>query len=372
MSVSPAFVPLLALLSIPQSMPQPVVQSTPVSGTRSSADGPALGCLEAEVAKSDLALHRRYLYETNGRQGVRGYGGPASNASIVIPAGTPDSDRLVILWHGFMASPAEMRPLGEHLARSLGATIYIPLIPGFGSGHRIADRFKLEAWRRSLEQAIERGASCHRQIALVGYSIGGGLVAEHLLTGSIAPDDSTHSIGSIRSVVLLSPYVETARWMAPAFKSRARAGFLHVLRSVIRLRRVALERIYKLSRRRYRDLVVLLEEPSIYDQRFSLRAGINMLHLTRRLKRFAAEATTDTPTFLALSEADQTVDPGFSEVWVRRHFRQLETTVRYQRTEQIAHQIVVPSVNPKSAELFAAIASFVGRHFEEVDSGARR
>jgi len=315
------------------------------------------GCLAGEARQADLALHRRYLYDTNGARGVRGYGGPSSSESIVLPG----SEHLVVLWHGFMASPEEMRPLAERLHRELGVTAYVPLLPGFGGGHRIADRFELAAWTRGVGDALARAGSCHRSASLVGYSVGGGLLAERLL--STTGEGEQGEPLEVRSLVLLSPYVQTAGWMAPALGTRVRAGFLHFLRSGLRLRRVSLRAVHELSRRRYRDLEALLDEPQVYDQRFSLRAGINMLHLSRRLDRLPRNAASEVPTFLAFTEADRTVSWSRSEAFVRRRFRHLEANVRYEREAGIPHQIVVPAVNPRAEDLFAAIADFVGRHF---------
>ena len=311
-------------------------------------------CLAERVADHDRDLHRRYLYETNGRQGIRGYDEEASNASILIPG----SDRLVILWHGFMASPPEMEPLGQYLHETIGATIYIPLIPGFGSGHKVADKFDLDVWRASVRDAIEMGERCSDEMALVGYSIGGGLVADYLF--STAPKQPT----SVRSLVLLSPYIETASWMAPALRTRVRAAFMHGLRSVLRLRSLRLETLYRSSRRRYRDLELLLAHPETYDQSFSLRAGLNMLHMTRRLRGSVGAAVSHLPTLLAFSEADQTVNWAFSEKFVHRRFPAVAPVIRYPDAEGIPHQIVAPEVNPEHEALFDGIAGFLATHFE--------
>lgn len=331
--------PLLAVSRLPADMP---IKEEPSN------------CLAAGVEERDRALHWRYLYETNGRQGIRSYEEAGSNASILIPG----SDQLVVLWHGFMASPPEMEPLGRHLHRALGATIYIPLIPGFGSGHKVADRSAFEDWRESVRADLEVASGCHSAIALVGYSIGGGLILDYLL------DPETEPPSGIRSVTLLSPYIETAGWMAPALRSLPRAGFMRLLRTGLRLRRLKLETLYRWSRRRYRDLSVLLDHPETYDQSFSLKAGINMLRLTRRLRGVAEGATSGLPVQLALSEADRTVGWSFTESFVARHFSSVETVVRYPAEDEIPHQIVVPEVNPRHDELFSFVADFVERHFE--------
>lgn len=325
----------------------------PAASARASPITP--GCLPREAERNDRDLHRRYLYETNGRQGLRGYGSPDSAGSIVLTG----SDDVVVLWHGFMASPPEMRPLGEAIHRSLGATVYIPLLPGFGGGARVADTFGLEDWRASVRNAIERARACHSRLALVGYSIGGGLLADYLLT------DGADGSSAIRALVLLSPYVETAPWMMPALGTSPRRGLLRLLRSGLRLRRVRLETVDGLAGGRYRDLHPLLADPKVYDQRFSLRAGINMLDLSARLAGLPEGARSDLPTLLAVSEADRTVSWRAAEAFAGERFTDLEMTIRYEKSAAVPHEIVVPGVNPRLFELEETVTRFLARHLDE-------
>lgn len=102
--------------------------------------------------------------------------------------------------HGFMGTPAEMRPLANRL-HAAGWTTQGILLPGFGpdivrlSAMRRSDWVSdaLTAWRRFRQQ--------HAHAVLVGYSMGGA-VALHL--ASMLPADQ---------VVLLAPFWSLGGWV---------------------------------------------------------------------------------------------------------------------------------------------------------------
>ena len=54
----------------------------------------------------------------------------------------------------------------------------------------------------------------------------------------------------------------------------------------------------------------------------------------------------------------------FTEEFVRERFAAAEPVIRYPGADEIAHQIVVPEVNPRFEELAAAAAGFLERRFE--------
>ena len=107
-----------------------------------------------------------------------------------------------------------------------------------------------------------------------------------------------------------------------------------------------------------------MAQPEVYDQSVSLKAGINMLRLTRRLRRAADGAVIELPTMLAFTEADRTVGWGFTQEFIGHRFTDLGPTVRYARDRSIPHQIVVPAVNPEHEQLFATVGEFLQSHFE--------
>ncbi len=80
----------------------------------------------------------------------------------------------VLLIHGFMAVPAEMRELAEML-HAKGYTVYAPRLPGHGTS---PNDLKLRSWQE-WSQAIKRGhdilKECHDRVVVAGFSTGAGL-----------------------------------------------------------------------------------------------------------------------------------------------------------------------------------------------------
>ena len=80
----------------------------------------------------------------------------------------------VLLIHGFMAVPQEMRELAEML-HARGYTVYVPRLPGHGTS---PDDLKLRRWQE-WSQTIRRGHAilkdCHASVVVAGFSTGAGL-----------------------------------------------------------------------------------------------------------------------------------------------------------------------------------------------------
>jgi alpha-beta hydrolase superfamily lysophospholipase len=286
-------------------------------------------------AQTGASLELEYRIRTFGRSGIRNFTQPGSNAPIFIGG----DDTLVVLIHGFMASPQEMLPLGKAIHASLGTSVYMPLIRGFGSGAEIARSYRLEDWRAGIADSIAWGEHCYTRVFLVGYSVGGGLVAGHVL------ESEPHGVSG---QVLLSPFFKGAPWQQTWAGATASKGFLGILTTLFRVKKISLSTIDRVSRGNYHDLTSLLQDPDTYDQSFALRAGMNMLDLTRLLKSVPNRMTVDIPTSVAISESDQTISHRYALKFVNRHFPNLGGTLVLERNEQIPHQIVVPDddLNP--------------------------
>ncbi len=110
----------------------------------------------------------------------------------------------ILCIHGFMASPAEIRWLGKHLADQ-GYTVYGPRLPGHATDYRDMARQRWQDWYASVEDALAvLRAQCDR-VLVVGHSMGGMLglmLAAH-----------THIDGL---AALASPVLFTSRSMATA------------------------------------------------------------------------------------------------------------------------------------------------------------
>ena len=286
-------------------------------------------------ARMGEALDLEYRIKTFGMWGIRGFEGPDSNAPVFIE-GNAD---LVVLYHGFMASPPEMVPLGRLINEALGASVYIPLIPGFGANVEVSQLYRFPDWVQAVDESLHWGKNCFSRVFVVGYSIGGGLIAHHVL----AADHET-----VDGQVLLSPFFKGAPWQQTWVGAVATKGFLGFLKTVFRFKKISLERIASITHGNYRDLEILLEDPTIYDQSFALRAGMNISDLTRALKSVPNRETSGVPTAVAISASDQTISKKYALKFSERHFSDLRSTLVLAEEEQIPHEIVVPhdELNP--------------------------
>ncbi len=80
----------------------------------------------------------------------------------------------ILCLHGFMASPAEIRWVGKHLADE-GCTVYGPRMPGHATDYRDMERQHWQDWYTAAEDALGiLRAQCDR-VYVVGHSMGGML-----------------------------------------------------------------------------------------------------------------------------------------------------------------------------------------------------
>ncbi len=321
--------------------------------------------LEASVQRQSKALDAEYDITGGGGGGLRRSEDGRSTAPFVL---TGDR-RVILLLHGFLASPPEMRPLAELLHERTGNTVYVPAIPGFGGPPQAMRGVRLEHWRFAVRDALAAAEKCSDEIAVVGYSLGGGLAIEHLLGSSEGQVASTDS--RIASLTLLSPYVRGARWQLSRLGVSAPQALLGLLRHAMRLERVRLERVYRWSGRRYRDLEIVLQDPLIYDQAFSLRGGLDLLALDRRLRRLRRRLAhrPQLPVFLAVTAADRTIDWRAARRYVGEVFANVEHLEVIDRDRLVPHQIVVPDArrNPDAEALFERIAGFVAASWSRAE-----
>ncbi len=80
----------------------------------------------------------------------------------------------VLCLHGFMASPAEIRWLGAHLAAQ-GYTVYAPRLPGHATDHHDMARQHWQDWYTAAVDALGILRSQCEQVFVVGHSMGGML-----------------------------------------------------------------------------------------------------------------------------------------------------------------------------------------------------
>jgi len=91
-------------------------------------------------------------------------------------AGSGDTG--VLLIHGYLATPEEMRGLAEHLAQS-GLRVHAPLVAGHGTSLEDFGNTSWQDWHESVEIALRGLQEKCANVFVVGLSLG-GLQALHL------------------------------------------------------------------------------------------------------------------------------------------------------------------------------------------------
>lgn len=80
----------------------------------------------------------------------------------------------VLLIHGFVGYPGELRRLGDVL-HGQGYTVYAPLLAGHGGSPEDLKGVPWQAWQRSAERGFDTLAERCSQVVVVGQSLGGAL-----------------------------------------------------------------------------------------------------------------------------------------------------------------------------------------------------
>jgi carboxylesterase len=114
----------------------------------------------------------------------------------------------VLLIHGYTATTAEVRPLGESLAEN-GFTVCAPLLPGHGTTPEELNTKRWQDWANECEQAYRRLARGCSHIFLAGESLG-GLLAFYL-AGELPEAAGIMAF----SPGLKAPKLGLARFLAP-------------------------------------------------------------------------------------------------------------------------------------------------------------
>ncbi|MBH47744.1 MAG: hypothetical protein CME71_06200 [Halobacteriovorax sp.] len=307
--------------------------------------------LQADIKKLSNEIHAEYLGHTKGKHGIKNFEQERTNEALFIEG----DDKVIVMFHGFMASPREMLPLAKSIHQELGHSVYIPMIRGFGAVSEINDKYNFDHWRLGVSQNIALVTKCFSSIGVIGYSIGAGMLVDHLLSDKLSP--------KVKSVALLSPFFKGHSWQAPALGTTVSKSVLNLMRYVLRVERVKLTTVDKVVRGKYKDLQVLIDDPDTYTQSFSVISGKALMDITKALKDKDRDITSELPTFLAYSKSDQTISWRFARRYVDRHFKQVDDTFILEKDLAIPHEIVVPNseLNPTYIELYQRINAFLSR-----------
>ena len=241
--------------------------------------------------------------------------------------------------HGFISSPFEVFFLGKEINKH-GYTVLMPLIEGFGGSTEFANRTKYSAWQETYAQSLEELGQCYSKIVVVGFSLGGAIITDHLL-------NNNNENSKIQSVVLLAPYFST-RMVGGQFISQLFDLFTDS---------ISLRTLYKLSANN--DLKIPVSNPDYYNSDMPIKAVKEIMKFGKMIRSTPIRpAPIPQPTLLIYTEDDRTVDNKVSLKMTRDHFKHV-TTLTYVKTKKVRHQIAVPAGNAEFEPLCASVVDFI-------------
>lgn len=135
----------------------------------------------------------------------------------------PDSTDAVLLIHGLMAAPYEVREWADHLF-SKGYTVYAPRLSGHGTSAVDLAVKNYGDWAGSVERGYEILSSCARRIVVAGFSTGGGLA----LHQALLHPDRYHAVIAVSAPMKFSGL--SARLSESVERWNRMAGRLHLAR----------------------------------------------------------------------------------------------------------------------------------------------
>lgn len=241
--------------------------------------------------------------------------------------------------HGFSATPAEVKWLGEHLA-SKGMTVYGPRLSGHGVNPEDMRRMRWQDWYATVRDGLEiLQRQCDR-VYLAGISMGGILA---LLLASAEEVDGL------------------AVMAAPLYLDTPIAPYAHLLKYVIPMwampdRTMLPQRIREEQDRRGEQVV-----GRVHYDRWSVSAFAQLYELGEFTRDQLAGVTA--PSILIYSEQDKTV-PIENSHYIARHIssNMLESHVLYNSGHILTQDI-------ERERVFALIAQFFAKHGARLKDG---
>lgn len=113
--------------------------------------------------------------------------------------------------HGFMASPAEVGWLGDHLAQEAGYTVYVPRLPGHGMDARHMRRMRWQDWLGQVLDGYQLLAQQCDKVYIAGHSMGGLLA---LMLAAQQPQALGGVIVAASPIVPPAPIMRWTRWLS--------------------------------------------------------------------------------------------------------------------------------------------------------------
>lgn len=249
----------------------------------------------------------------------------------------------VLLLHGFMGTPAELRYLGDTLA-SHGFRVSVPLLPGFGPEIHNLSTTTRHHWHTAAADHYHSLATYNPQRIIVGYSLGAALaisLATQLYHDGHPPD----------GIVLIAPFWRMPGWTHYAFQLTL--PFKGAFRPFQRAN-FADPRLRDMFNKMSPELD--LADPEVQSRlRKDIQIPLSLLgdivHVGRAAFRSAVRWPR--PTIVIQGHADPLVQPKYT----RRLLRRLPPTTPYYEL-QGGHDIVQPAT-PQRDQTARAVLGFL-------------
>ncbi len=244
----------------------------------------------------------------------------------------------IILVHGFIASPFEVRSVAQAL-NDIGYSVYMPLLYGFGAYGEVANHGKLAIWKDQIKSAVKSLSGCYKKITLGGMSLGAALATDYVLTTKDP---------RITSLVLMSPYYDISQSVAKTL-----VGPLSAMKES-----VGLGTMFTLSHSD--DLVEILKNNKYYSDIMPFMTLQELFKFSDELLAKKVTAKSNVPVFLAYSEFDTTINLETAVNLPMKHFNNVNV-YKLSKDLKVPHQINFESSNPKFDDMARKIIRFVGR-----------
>lgn len=250
------------------------------------------------------------------------------------------SQKLVILLHGFMGGPDEMRDLGKQLQRR-GYNVYSALIPGFGVNADIANEFTHQQWSAWITKEINRASGCFNEIHLAGFSTGGLLIHDYLLKHA--------SENLIKSVSLISPFFKVDGLFNSVVQNSA---------SVV-LDKISVNTVYYVLH--FPDVQIMTIRRDSYLQQVPIKTSDEIVSLGKiNRDRKPAGGRLQVPAVVFITEDDQVAEPTETQELVQRNFQTVTMTFygKNQR-ERVPHHLLAKEVSSVAKNVEAKIIQHI-------------
>ena len=302
------------------------------------AQVPTAACIERmkdDFLTLQFAQENAYRKQSKMLSGIR----PGLRSKLLL---NENSDRAVLVVHGFLASPPEIERLGLAFQKQ-GYTVLMPLLHGFGATTEMANSAKVKDWQGTVKTAMSVLNLCYKHISLAGFSLGGTLVLDYTLNEALLemPADA-----AIDSLVLISPTIKPS------------AGFKTVVRWIVDgfTDSISFKTLFALSHSP--DLANVMDHPEYGNSEMPLKAVGQVFKLPKELNRTKHLARSTIPLLLVMSEFDSTIVPATALNFSQANFFSV-SNLTFPKYQKIPHQILNSSVEPY---VNATIVEFVAKH----------